>query len=160
VSVVLKCGLALGLAVGVLILVTGFTGMYKNPSLGWVFPVVATVVELGVVIWALRQTAALKRYGGQLGTGVKVALVGGAVIIVFSLLFTMVLFPDYKEHALANAADGWRDAGLTEEQIRQQMPVAEAMVSPLPNALIGFVMTVLTGLVCSLIVAAFVRKKD
>jgi hypothetical protein len=160
VNVIIKCGVALGLIVGVLILGNGFAGVYKNPSLSWVFPLVATVIELGVVVWALRQTAAVKRYWGQVGTGTLVAVVGGAIIIVFSLLFTTVLFPDYKDAALAATADGWRDAGMSEDQIRQQLPAVEFMVKPLPNAVIGFVMTILTGFVSSLIVAAFVRRKD
>jgi hypothetical protein len=158
-NVVWKAGIALGVAVLVLTMISGFTGMYKNPSGGWIFPVLATVIELGVLFWALRQTAALKRYGGQVGTGVLAAVVGGVIIIFSSLLFT-AMFPDYKEASLATVADGWRDAGMSEDQIQKQLPGVEFMMRPVPQAIFGFVMTVLTGLVGSLIIAAFVRKKD
>lgn len=157
---VVKGGIVLGVVVGVFMLLSGFSGMYKNPSLGFVFPLGATLIELGVLIWALRQTAADKAYWGQVGTGTLIAVTGGVVIIVFSLLFTTVLFTDYKDVALARAADGWRDAGLAEDRIQQQLKFAEGMMGPVPNALIGFVMTVLTGFVESLIVGAFARKKS
>ena len=158
-NVALKGGIVLGVLVAVFTLINGFAGLYKNPSLGWVFPVVATVIELGVIVWALRQTAAVKRYWGQVGTGTLIAVVGGVIIIFGSLLFTS-MFPDYKEIGLAAAEDSWRDSGLSEEQIAQQRPVAEAMMSPIAQAILGFIMTILTGFVLSLIVGAFVRKKE
>jgi hypothetical protein len=37
--------------------------------------------------------------------------------------------------------------------------MVELMLAPVPQALMGFVMTVLTGLVSALIIAAFVRQK-
>jgi hypothetical protein len=158
-NMTLKGGLVLGVLVVVFTLINGFAGLYKNPSLGWVFPVIATVIEIGVLVWALRQTAADKKYWGQVGTGTMIAVVGGVIIIVGSLLFTS-LFPDYQEVALANAEDGWRDAGMSQAQIDQQLPVAQAMVKPIPQAILGFVMTILTGFVMSLIIGAFVRRKE
>jgi hypothetical protein len=157
-NVVVKAGVVLGVAVALFTLLNGFAGWYKNPSLGLVFPIVATLIELGVLIWALRQTAAIKRYWGQVGNGTLIAVGGGILIVFGSLLFTS-LFPDYMEIALAATADRWRDAGISEQQIEQQLPMAAAMMSPVPQALLGFVMTILTGFVLSLIVAAFVRKK-
>ncbi len=157
-NVVVKAGVVLGVAVGLFSQVYGATGLYRNPSLGFVFPVVATLIELGVLIWALRQTSAVKRYWGQVGTGTLVALAGGVLVIVGSLAFTS-MYPDYKEIQLAATADGWRDAGMSEQQIEQQLPIAAAMMGPVPSALMGFVMTILTGFVLSLIIAAFARKK-
>jgi len=158
-NMTLKGGIVLGVLVTVFTLINGFAGLYKNPSLGWVFPVIATVILIGVLVWALRQTAAVKKFWGQVGTGTMIAVVGGVVIIFGSLLFTS-LFPDYQEFALANAEDSWRDKGLSQEQIDQQLPIAQAMVKPIPQAILGFVMTILTGFVFSLIIGAFVRKKE
>ena len=77
-----KAGVVLAVAAAVLMFVIGFAGWYKNPSLGWVFPVGATLIEIAVLIWALRQTARDGRgYGGQVGTGVLIAVIGGALII-------------------------------------------------------------------------------
>ena len=43
---------------------------------------------------------------------------------------------------------------------QQQLPIAEMMVRPVPQAIMGYVMTVIFGFGLSLIVAAFVRNKD
>lgn len=157
-NIVVKAGLVLGVSVGLITLASGVTGMYKNPSLDTAVVIVFILIELGVLIWALRKTAVLKRYWGQVGTGTLIAVVGGVLVIVSSLLFT-ALFPDYKDVQLAKTADGWRDAGMSEEQIEQALPMAAAMMSPVPQALLGFVMTCLTGFVLSLIIAAFARKR-
>lgn len=158
-NVAVKGGIVLGVAVALYSMINGFSGFYKSPSSDLAFIIVASLIELGVIIWILRQTAAVKRYGGQLATGMLVAIVGAVIVFGASLLFTS-MFPDYQEFALANASDSLRDSGASDAQIEQQMAVVEVMVRPLPSAIVGSVMTIVTGLVLSLIVAAFVRKKD
>ncbi len=156
----LKAGVVFGAIVVVWQLIIGFAGLYKNPSMGWVFPVGAIAITAGVLIWALRQTSTEgNRYGAQLGTAMVIVLIGGVIIVFGSLLFTTVLFTDYREIALANTAEQWEASGMTEEQITQAMPMVEMMVSPVANAIMGFVMTLITGFIAALIIAAIFRAK-
>jgi hypothetical protein len=155
-----KAGVVLAVAVAVLMFVNGFAGVYKNPSLGWVFPVFATLIEIGVLIWALRQTAREGRgYGAQVGAGVLIAVIGGALIIPIAMIWA-AMFPDWAQFAEAAMADGWADSGMSEEQIQQMIQSTKFMRTGLANGIFGFLATVVTGLVASLIIAAFVRKKD
>jgi hypothetical protein len=155
-----KAGIMFGAAVVVWQLIFGFAGMYKNPALGWVFPVIAIAITAGVLFWALKQTAAEgKRYWGLVGTGMVIALIACVLIIGGSLLYTSVLFPDYADVALSQAAEQFEAQGLPEEQREVQMKAAEWLFSPVPQALMGAVMTLITSFVVSLIVAAIVRKK-
>ena len=49
---------------------------------------------------------------------------------------------------------------MSEEQITQMIQSTAFMRTGLSNGIFGFLATVITGLVASLIIAAFVRKKD
>ena len=156
----LKAGVVFGVAVVLWQLIFGFAGLYKNPAMGWVFPIVAIAITAGVLFWALKQTAAEgKRYWGLVATGVVVALIACVLIILGSLLYTSVLFPDYAEIALAQAVEQFEAQGLPEEQREIQMKATEWLLSPVPQALIGAVMTLITSFIVSLIVAAIVRQK-
>lgn len=156
----LKAGIIFGVAVVVWQLIFGFAGLYKNPAMGWVFPVVAIVITAGVLFWALKQTAAEgKSYWGLVGTGMVVALIACVLIILGSFLYTSVLFPDYADLALAQAAEQVQAAGAPPEQQEMQMKAVEVATSPVVQALLGAVMTLITSFVVSLIVAAIVRQK-
>ena len=156
----LKAGVVFGAIVVVWQLITGFAGLHKNPAMAWVFPLGATLITVGVLIWALRQTATEgKRYGAQLGTAMVIALIGGVIILFGSFLYTTVLFTDYREIALTNAVEQWEASGMTAEQIDQVMPFAEMMASPVAAAIGGFVMTQITAFIAALIIAAIFRAK-
>jgi hypothetical protein len=156
----LKAGVVFGVIVVLWQLIFGFTGMYKNPSVGWVFSVVAILITAGVLFWALKQTAAEgKGYWGLVGTGMAIALIGCVIIILGSLLFTTVIFTDYADLALSQAAEQLEASGIPEDQHEIQMKATEWILSPVPYALLGAVMTLVTSFVVSLIVSAFVRQK-
>lgn len=157
---IVTAGIVLGVSVGIWIFINGFAGLYKNPGTAWVFPVVATVIEIFVVVWGLRKTAQLgKRYGGQVLAGLMIAVVGAVLILGFSLLSSTV-FTDSGEVIAAMQADGWADRGMSEEQIEEMLASAAFTRTPLFQAISGSISTIVTGLVISLIAAIFIRQKD
>jgi hypothetical protein len=145
---------------GIWMFVNGFAGLYKNPGTAWVFPVVATVIEIFVVVWGLRKTAQLgKRYGGQVLAGLMIAVVGAVLILGFSLLWGTV-FTDAGEVTAAMQADVWADAGWSEARIEETLASTEFTRTSLFQAILGSIATIVTGLVISLIAAIFIRQKD
>jgi hypothetical protein len=156
-------GVALAILVALFSIVTAAAGVHKNPSLGWVFALVATVINVGVVVWTLRRTRDEgRRYGGQLLAGLVMALVAAVLIFCNSLLVTQVLFPDYLDEArdVQEEVLVTRSAGAPEEQIAAQRQVMDAFMTPKAQAGIGAVMTVITTMIVTLIAAIFIRKKD
>jgi hypothetical protein len=92
---ILSTGILIGVLCGLWTFVMGFTGWFKDPVLMRMFFVVIFLEIAGLVV-GLRQTAALgRRYGGQVIAGTMMAIIAGVIIIVSSLLFTTVAFPDY-----------------------------------------------------------------
>jgi len=157
---IINAGIMLGVGVGIWMFINGAAGLYKNPGTTWVFPVVATIIEIVVIVWGLKKTAELgRRYGGQIVAGLLIALIGALIIIPCSLAWSAV-FSDATEIGLAMQADKLADLGLSEEQIDERLEIMAKFSTPLVTSIVGSIMTVLTGLVVSLIVAIFIRQKD
>jgi hypothetical protein len=68
---------------------------------------------------------------------------------------TMVAFPGLINDMKVMRTHAMQSAGQTPEQIA----AAIALQTPLIQALMGFLGTVITGFIASLIIAIFVRKK-
>ncbi len=155
----LKAGLLLGVLVLLWILVTGVTGWYKDPAMKSLFYFVV-LIEIGVLIWGLRLTAKEgKTYGGQIGAGTMMAIIGAILIFFGSFFFTDVLYPNYfTEVRQANFQD-LVAKGMTADQAEAELKLRDPMETSFVQALMGAVMTVVTGFVASLVIAGVLRKK-
>ncbi len=155
----LKAGLLLGVLVLLWILVTGVTGWYKDPAMKSLFYFVV-LIEIGVLIWGLRLTAKEgKTYGGQIGAGTMMAIIGAVLIFFGSFFFTDVLYPNYfTEVRQANFQD-LVAKGMTADQAEAELKLRDPMETSFVQALMGAVMTVVTGFVASLVIAGVLRKK-
>jgi len=158
-STTVRGGVVLGVLVTLWTFVMGFTGWYKDPVLLNLFFLVI-LVQVGVLVWTLRRTAETgATYGRQVGNGLVVSLIGGAIIIAGSLLFTTVAFPNYFADIQAVQAEMLKARGMSEADIRTAVAASAAMQTPLMNALSGFIGTLVTGLVVSAIAGYFIRRK-
>jgi hypothetical protein len=135
VNPILSTGAFIGVACAVWMFVYGFTGWYRDPSMAWTFFAVIPI-EIAGLVYGLRQTAREGRaYAGQIVAGTLMAIVGGVIIIVASLVFVLVVFPD----ALVN------------------LQAADPSVTPMSQALGGFLGTLITGGLASALIAIRVR---
>jgi len=152
-------GGVLGVLVAIWTFVMGFTGWYKHPALLNLFWIVI-LIEIVVLVWGLRGTAAEGRaYWSQVGAGTLMSVIGAVIIFCGSILFTAVVFPHYFEELRAMGAEIMRAKGLTADQIARQQAAEAPYQTSVINALMGVVGTVVTGLVVSLIAAAFLRHR-
>jgi uncharacterized membrane protein len=131
---ILNTGLLIGGLCAAWIFVCGVTGWYNDPTLKLLFFVVVPI-EIGGLIWGLRQTAREGRtYNQQIVAGTMMAVIAGVVIIGASLAFT-TMFPD--------AMDAPR--------------AADPSATPMSQALAGFIATLVTGILASAAIAIGVR---
>ena len=158
---ILTFGLILGALVAVWQLVYGFLGLYTSPSTAWTATVVSILITIGVLVWGLMQTAKDgRRYGGQVVAGLLICLVALVIIIPVSFLFTGLLFPDYFDVVAEMQAEQWAAAGMSEGEIDNLLQQTGFTRTSPVAAIFGAVGTMITGLIVSLITAAFVRAKD
>lgn len=139
--------------------VMGLAGWHTHPVLLNLFWVVVAI-EVAVLIWGLRQTAAAGGYWRQVGTGTVMSIIGGAIIFCGSLLFTTVAFPEYFAELRQAQEAILRAAGESEEQVRAAVESAARSQTPLIQASMGLVGTLVTGVVASMVIAAFPRLRS
>ncbi len=153
---IIRDGVLLGFLVTLWMFIFGLTGMHKNAGLAMVFILVATVIEIGVLVPALRKTAAQGRgWLGQVSAGTLLAFIGGCLIFAMSLLFVNSIQPNYMAESNAAMEAMMRSQGMDEAAIQ----AALAQSTPVGQAFSGFVGTVITGLVASAILGFFIRSK-
>jgi hypothetical protein len=157
-SIPIRAGVLLGVLCVFWTFVMGFTGWYKDPVMLNLFFLVI-LLEVGIVIWALRKTAPSATWGGQIMNGLVLSLVASVIIFAGSLLFTTVAFPNYFTELQSVQAEMLKAQGLSEADIKMQVAAAAAMQTPFINALTGVIGTVVTGVIVAVIAGAFLRKK-
>ena len=157
-SIPIRAGILLGVLCTIWTFVMGFTGWYKDPVMLNLFFLVI-LVEIGIVIWALRKTAAAATWGGQVVNGLVLSLVASVIIFAGSLLFTTVAFPSYFTDIQAAQTEMLKAAGMSEADIKTQVAATAAMQTPFINAITGVIGTVVTGVLVAAIAGAFLRKK-
>lgn len=157
-SAQLKGGLAIGVGCVAWTFVMGLTGWYKHPALLNLFWVVVAI-EVAALVWGLGLTSDRKRYWGQVGAGTMMSVIGAVVIFCGSLLFTTVAFPNYFAELRAVQEQMLQARGLAADEVARQVAAAAALQTPFVQALMGAVGTVVTGLVASLVIAAFRRAR-
>ncbi|MBK8259397.1 MAG: DUF4199 domain-containing protein [Polyangiaceae bacterium] len=152
-------GVVLGALVAAWTFVMGLTGWYKDPALLNLFWMV-TVIEIAVLVWALRKTAQDGRgYGRQVFAGTAIAAISMPIIFGGSLLFTTVAFPRYFEEVRQVHEQMLRAQGLPADKIAEALEEAKKSQTPMISALSGAIGTLVTGLVASAVIAIFVRTK-
>jgi hypothetical protein len=157
---ILNAGLLIGVLCGVWTFVMGFTGWYKDPVMVNAFLPAVILIEIGGLIWGLRQTAAQgRKYQGQVVAGTLMAVVAGVIIIVSSLLFTMVAFPDYFTELEAMQRAMLASEGKTAAEIEETVRRNQVAATPMANAMAGFIGTLVTGILLSAVLAIWIRAE-
>ena len=158
-NLIIKVGVVLGLLVSLWTFTMGFTGWYKNPRLVSLFFMVIPI-QIAVLVWGMKRAArGARTYLGIAAGGTLMSVIGGVIIFLGSLLFTMVVFPNYFEELRTMGAEMMRTQGLSETEITARIHNAARFQNSFMQAFFGFLGTVVTGLISSLVIAAFVRKK-
>jgi hypothetical protein len=157
-NVAVKWGIILGVVVAVLGFIFGGAGLHTNPIMAIVFVGLAVVINVVVVILALRHTASTNSWGLQVRSGLVIGVLGAVLIFLGSWIMTSVVFPDYYEQMRDGYMDFFEAANLPEDQIEAQMETLEA-ATPVRSALQGALGTLATSIVVAAIAGTFIKKK-
>jgi hypothetical protein len=92
--------------------------------------------------------------------GTLMSVVAAVFLFIFSYIYTTVIFPSYFEDLRMAQMEILRQTGMPEEQVFQQVELTSMMQTPFIQALSGFMGTIVTGVIFSVIIGFFVRKKN
>ncbi len=157
-SSTVRTGLLIGVCVVAWTFAMGFTGWYLDPTLLDLFFLVIPI-QIVLLVVGLRSSAAENGFWKQVLSGTLASLLASVLIFCGSLLFTTVAFPSYFDEIRAVQTSMLEQAGKSPEEVRAQVEAMAATQTPFLQALFGAIGTVVTGLVSSLVIAAFARKK-
>jgi hypothetical protein len=157
---IIRGGILLGILVTIWTYIFGLTGMHRNMGTALLFPLVATVIELAVLVWALKRTAAEGRgWLGQVSAGTLLSFVAGCVIFASSYFYVTTIHPTYMSEVAQAGEAIMRSQGMDEAVIRQKTAEQAVMATPMGQAVMGFVGCVVTGFILSAILGFFIRSR-
>ena len=157
---IIRGGIVLGILVTIWTYIFGLTGMHKNMGAAMLFPIVATIIQLAVLVWALKRTAAEgRRYMGQVSAGTLLSFIAGSLLLAMSYIYLTQVHPTYMAEVNEAGLAFYRSQGVDEAKIQEITAQSAKFQTPMAQAAMGFVGCVVTGFVLSLILAIFIRSK-
>jgi len=157
---ILKAGIILGVLGEVWSYLFIGMGWHKSPATANLFVPLVILIQLIVLIWALRQTAAEGRgYGGQVVAGILISLVASIIVLVGNIICVTVVFPNYMQDMAAMTEHALLAAGKSQAEVQQLMDMSAKMRTPVMQGMFGMIATIACGLVLSVILAVFIRAK-
>jgi len=158
-SMAIKSGVILAVAVTIVSALFLATGLHQNPivfGLGSLLLYIA--INIAVVFWSLGRTAADNSYGQQLLHALVIGVVGGVLVLLGSWLLLGVVFPDSLMEIREATLGFMQSSGASQAQIDAQTQRLEQMTVT-SQAVQGAIGTLLTSLVVGALVSIFKRKK-
>jgi hypothetical protein len=154
----IRGGFLLGASVAAWTLVMATSGLYKHPTLFYLFWLVIPI-QIGILILFLRQSAPRAGYGRQVWTGVSISLLGSMLIFANSYYLTAYKFPHYFQDLEALGRQLMISKGMSADQIEAAVKAQAPFQTPMASAMAGAIGTVVTGFFTSMIAALWLRKK-
>lgn len=157
--IALKWGLIYGL---LSIVVTTIIYTFNLMSQSWISTVVSILLSFGVLYLAFREFRDLNggfmRFGQGLGLGMLLFVTGGVLAAGFDTLYKKVIDPGVVDKILEITEMQYEKSGFSPEVIEQSMEAAKPFIAgPLAPVIVIFSYA-LTGFICSLIMAAIMKK--
>jgi hypothetical protein len=160
-----KISLTYGIILGLALIINSvlFYAMGKGYSsipqnLGYVIMIVITVI--GIKNYRDKELGGFISYGKSLGTGVLIMFIGGIISTVYFYIFITQIDTDFIPTMLAKAAEKMQESGLSDEKIEKAMAQQKLFMSPNKILLFGPLGSAFMGLLFSLIISIFMKKKD
>ncbi len=158
--IALKWGVILGIALIIYSLVLYLTDSAGNNKLS----IISFLISIGGLVLAMRdfrtRNGGFMAYGEGLTIGTLTAAISGLLSSLFSVFYTTVIDTTIMSRMVDKTRDQWEESGLSDDQIDQQIKYVEWFQSPGLLFAFGVIGAVISGLVLSLIVAAFMRRNN
>lgn len=161
-SIILNNGLYLGLTgviVGLILYAMG-----KSLELQWVSSVVGFIATIAFVVLGLKtfkkNNGGFMSWGQGLKIGMGIVMISAVITVIYTLLFTNVIEPDFQQQAMEFQQQKWLDAGMTQDQIEAFTESSEKFQSPAIVSAMILAISAFIGFVISAITAAIMKKSE
>ena len=156
-TIPIKYGLALGVIVAAFGFVLGISGLHTHQMAPMGFVIVAIIINVVIVILAVRRLASTSNWIQQVVNGLVLGLVAAVIVFLGSWLMTAVILPDYYAEFAEAARARVIANGLAAEEIEAAVLIVTG--TPVGSAFQGALGTVITSVVVAGIAGIFNRTR-
>lgn len=161
-KIIINHGAILGLITVLLGVYLYYTGAYTDPH--WIFGVLSTLVLIAVITYGIK---AFKNVNDgylelmeALKIGIGIALIGGLISTLWTLVLTNVIEPDYLQHVReVQHAKMIEDPKVSKELADQSFEMAEKFTSPFVSTALSIIGSLFFGFIISLISGLVMQNK-
>ena len=161
-STMLNYGLILGI-VSILLSVSVYAlGMHLDQD--WRVSVISFVAMAVIIVLALRNFKTINlnilSWGQAVKIGVGIAVIGGVISIIYSLIFMNFIEPEFMAQMLDKQRLAWEEANMTTEQIEGAEAMMKTFSNPAITSAIGIIASAFFGFVISAIAGAIMKRTE
>jgi hypothetical protein len=161
-SIILNYGLYLGV-IGVIVhLALWASGnIFELQMVNTIISFLATIIFIVLGIKKFKEAnGGFISWGQGVKVGMGIAMISAVIAVIYTLLFTNVIEPDFQQQAMDFQVKAWEDAGLTSDQIETFTESSENFQSPLIVSAMILAFSAFIGFVFSAIIAAIMKKSE
>ncbi|MBX2952186.1 MAG: DUF4199 domain-containing protein [Leadbetterella sp.] len=159
--IALKWGLIYGL---LSIVVTTIIYTFNLMEQSWISTVASILLSFGVLYLAFREFRELNggfmRFGQGLGLGMLLFVTAGVLGAGFDTLYKKVIDPGVVDKILDITEMQYEKSGMSPEAIEQGLETARPLIAGPLAPLVVILSYVVSGFICSLIMAAVMKKNQ
>ncbi|HAQ21157.1 MAG TPA: hypothetical protein DCR40_18270 [Prolixibacteraceae bacterium] len=153
-------GLYLALVLTLFSVILYVSGLILNTTVGYISIVIMIAgIVIAQISYRNKELKGAITYGQALGFGVAIMLFAGIVSALYTLILYTFIDPALIDQMKAMQEEAMMQKGLSEDQIETAMSVASKMMSPAWLSIMGFVGSVFSGTIVSLLTSIFVKKE-
>jgi hypothetical protein len=123
------------------------------------FAIMAVVLWFGIQAVRDERPDRTLTFGQAVGAGVLISLFAGLMNGVYTFIHLKFINTGFADYMMGTIRAKWAAAGMTEAQMETAEGFTRTMIGPSVQAVMTPVVTVLVGLVLSLIIAALIKRK-
>jgi len=167
-SSAVKWGLITGMVLIVQNLLSSILGIGQDPDvspyLGILLTVVGLVISFFMIYMGIKEIRDNELHGyltmGQaIRKGLKIALIAGILLAVYSVIYAKLIDPDMMDRVIAAQEEEWANRNMNEDQIEMAKKMMYIFKNPFLLAGIAIISTCFWGLIQSLIAGAILKKE-
>lgn len=163
-QIMLNYGLILGFASILINVVVYAAG--KTYDQHWSVGIVSIIITVAVIILGIKKIKELNNgflsLSEALKTGLGIALISGLIAVVYTLIFTNFIEPEFFARMMEVQQQKTLEAfpNFTDEQLEASMEMAKKMSGPVMTSAIAIIGSLFIGFIISLIGGLIMKKSD
>lgn len=150
--------------ISLILIVVDLIGGFAHLKFTSWFKWISTIVIIGSLIMACisfgKQNDEVT-YGKAFGYAFKISLIISIIMTVYALISLYLIFPEFVDQTLQKARENMEArGGMTQDQMDAGMAMTKKFMQPVPVAIFTFMITLIIGVIGSLLGAAFAKKSE